>query len=254
MSEMLLQNLWKTIISTDQIKQFRIMNYKLFFICSESNTILLQLFLKPFITHMFQNKIRFLKLTKLQWKQQPKWGMLRLLLSLLRELRLLHRISPLGLFYSKSKIRYSLVSIVLRCFDFYFQYTRLNNLHFLCYKEQQEQHKTTVCSCHVMYTFQSGWVFVYKLNGCGFESSCMQHLYNISCTTEGKKSKKCCVRNHTILFFCLRGTAQEVISLFILRENSLSERDILGNTIFYEIINQSKFFFTTLTRLRCLEH
>ena len=39
----------------------------------------------------------------------------------------------------------------------------------------------TVCSCHVTYAFQSestissglnGWVFVYELSGCGFESRC----------------------------------------------------------------------------------
>ena len=42
----------------------------------------------------------------------------------------------------------------------------------------------TVCSCHVTYAFQSestissglnGWVFVYELSGCGFESRC-SHL------------------------------------------------------------------------------
>ena len=45
-----------------------------------------------------------------------------------------------------------------------------------------------------------------------------------------------------------------VISLFILREKSLSEREILDNKNFYKIINQSKFLFTTLTRLCCLKH
>ena len=45
-----------------------------------------------------------------------------------------------------------------------------------------------------------------------------------------------------------------VISLFILREKSLGEREILDNKNFYKIINQSKFLFTTLTRLCCLKH
>ena len=38
---------------------------------------------------------------------------------------------------------------------------------------------STLCPCHVTYMFQSkstlwlnGWVFVYELSGCGFESSC----------------------------------------------------------------------------------
>ena len=52
---------------------------------------------------------------------------------------LLHRISPIGLFYSKIKIRH------IFCFhsfgDFYFGYACLNDLPFLCYKEQWEQHK-----------------------------------------------------------------------------------------------------------------
>ena len=48
----------------------------------------------------------------------------------------------------------------------------------------------TVCSCHVTYAFQSestissglnGWVFVYELSGCGFESRC-SHLEFVFCT------------------------------------------------------------------------
>ena len=53
----------------DRTKRFGIANYKLFSICSESNTILLQFFHEPYITHMFQKRIiRFLKLTKLRRK------------------------------------------------------------------------------------------------------------------------------------------------------------------------------------------
>ena len=65
----------------------------------------------------------------------------------------------------------------------------------------------------------------------------------LRCTTEEEKSNKCCRRNHTILFVRLRETAQEysfaVISLFVLRENSLSEEEILHDKNFYKIINQS---------------
>ena len=71
----------------DQIKWFGIANYESFFIFSGSNTILLELFHKPYITHMFQKRIiRFSKLIKLQRKWKPKGGLLRLLLSLLTEL------------------------------------------------------------------------------------------------------------------------------------------------------------------------
>ena len=68
-------------------------------------------------------------------------------------------------------------------------------------------------------------------------------VINVRCTTEEEKSNKCCRRNHTILFVRLRETAQEysfaVISLFVLRENSLSEEEILHDKNFYKIINQS---------------
>ena len=82
---------------------------------------------------------------------------------------------------------------------------------------------------------------------------------NLRCTTEGEKSNKCCARNHTILFVCLRGTVQEHLfhsftNLFIPRENSLSEGEMLDNENFYKIINQSEFLSTTLTRLHCLKH
>ena len=59
-------------------------------------------------------------------------------------------------------------------------------------------------------------------------------MNNVRCTTEGEKSNKSCARSHTKLFVSLRRTAQEyisltVISLFILRENSHSEGEILDN-------------------------
>ena len=81
---------------------------------------------------------------------------------------------------------------------------------------------------------------------------------NVGCTTEGEKSNKCCARNHTILFVSLRGTAQKYLFLsyqsLILRVNSLSKGEILGNKNFYKIINQSKFLFTTMTMLHCVKH
>ena len=45
----------------------------------------------------------------------------------------------------------------------------------------------------------------------------------------------------------------KLISLLILRENSLREGEILDNKDFYEIINQSKFLFKILTRLYYLK-
>ena len=93
---------------------------------------------------------------------------------------LLHRISPLGLFYLKTNIRYILsfhssFVVLILTFDTDFWITYL-----FC---------------------------IIKNNG------------NNICTTEGEKSNKC-VRNHTIVFFRLRGTAQEYlfcsISLVIL--------------------------------------
>ena len=72
---------------------------------------------------------------------------------------------------------------------------------------------------------------------------------NGRCTTEGEKSNKYCARRHTIFLFVweehLRNISFAVISLFILRENSFSEREILDN---------KNFSFTTLTRLCCLKH
>ena len=133
---------------------------------------------------------------------------------------LLHRISTIGLFYSKTKIRY--------IFSFHSSFGVLIftfNMHIWM----------TCLFC------------VIKNDG-----------NKVRCTTEGEKSNKCCVRNHTILFVSLRGRTQEysfaVISLFIFRENSLSKGEILDNKIFYKIINQSKFLFTTLARLRCVKH
>ena len=130
---------------------------------------------------------------------------------------LLHRINPPASFYSKTKIGY--------IFSFHSSFGVL------------------------IFPFDMGvWMTylycVIKNNG-----------NNVTCTTEGRKSNKCCVRNHTILVIRLRGTVQEYLfSSYILRENSLSEGEILDNKKFYKIINQSKILFTTLTRLRCLKH
>ena len=120
---------------------------------------------------------------------------------------LLHRISSLGLFYSKTKIKqilsfYSSFGVLTFTFDMHVWITYL-----FCIIKNNEN--------------------------------------NAKCTTEGEKSSKCCLRNHTI-FVHLKGTAQvAVISLFILRENSLRKREILDKNLF-EMINQLKFLFTTL--------
>ena len=58
-------------------------------------------FTEPYITQMFQNiVIKFLILTKLQRKQQPKHGLLRFLASLFTQLNF--SLNCLGLFYSKT--------------------------------------------------------------------------------------------------------------------------------------------------------
>ena len=63
----------------DRIKQFGIMNYELFLIYSESKAAFPQLFHELYITHMFQKRImKFLKMTKLQQKQQSNHDMLLL--------------------------------------------------------------------------------------------------------------------------------------------------------------------------------
>ena len=69
----------------DQINQFGFANYKQFFY--ESKITLSQLFHETKINLIFQNTIiKFLKLTKLQQKQQPKRVLIRLLPSLFIEL------------------------------------------------------------------------------------------------------------------------------------------------------------------------
>ena len=83
------QRWWHHLLSlffkTDQINQFGFANYKQFFY--ESKTTLSQLFHETKINLIFQNTIiKFLKLTKLQQKQQPKRVLIRLLPSLFIEL------------------------------------------------------------------------------------------------------------------------------------------------------------------------
>ena len=56
----------------------------------------------------------------------------------------------------------------------------VQTLSFLILQLHTELHTEKSCFCRVMYTFQNqstlyGWVFVYELSGCGFESSC-SHL------------------------------------------------------------------------------
>ena len=80
---------------------------------------------------------------------------------------------------------------------------------------------------------------------------------NVKCTAKGEKSNKCYARNHTILFVPVRGTAQEYFcsyqSLHSSKKNH-SAKEKFQIKSFYKIINQSKFLFTTLSRLRCLKH
>ena len=133
---------------------------------------------------------------------------------------LLHRISPAGSIYSKTKIRYifcfhSSFSVLIFTFDMH------------------------VWMTYLFCVIKNNW-------------------NNIRCATEGEKSNKCCARNHTLLFVSLREQLKKisvtVISLLIFRENSLSKGEILNNKHFYKIINQWKFLFTTLTRLNCIKH
>ena len=161
--------------------------------CSESNTTPLSLFHKPFINHMFQKRIiKFLKLTKLWRKKTTKTWLANVAAIFTHRTSLLHRIIPPDSFYLKTKIGY--------IFSFH------SSLGILIF---------TFDMCVWM-----TYIFcILKNKG-----------NNVRCTTEGEKSNKCCTRNHTILFVCLRGTAQEYLfrsyQLFILRENSLDEGEI----------------------------
>ena len=77
----------------------KIMNHFYMFSIKNSTSLIFQ---KPQITHILQNtNIKFLKLTKLQQKQQPKPDSLRLCPSLFIELAFF------GFFYSKAKIKHT---------------------------------------------------------------------------------------------------------------------------------------------------
>ena len=77
-TKILLKQDWPGIESSDSGS--RIANSFLY-VVNQTQYILLQLFHKPYITQMFQKRIiRFLKLSKLQQKQQLKCGLLGLLL------------------------------------------------------------------------------------------------------------------------------------------------------------------------------
>ena len=84
---------------------------------------------------------------------------------------LLHRTGPLGLIYSKTKIRY--------IFSFHSSFGVL----------------ISIFNMHVCMTY---FFCIIKNNGS-----------NVRCTAEGEKPNKCCKRNHTISFVHLRGKAQE---------------------------------------------
>ena len=116
---------------------------------------------------------------------------------------LFHWFSPIGLFYLKTKIRH--------IFSFHSSY---GVLIFISN----------------MYVWIIYFVCIIK-----------NDVNNIRYATEREISNKCYVRNHTILFVSLKEQLKNisfaVISLFILRENSLSEGEILDNKIFYKIIN-----------------
>ena len=86
---------------------------------------------------------------------------------------LLHRVNLLGLFFSKTKIRY--------IFSFHRSFGVLIFTFDMCLR--------------MTYLF----CIIKNIRN------------NITCTTEGEKLNKCCGRNHTILFGCLRGTTQEYL-------------------------------------------
>ena len=78
-----MKDIFQKPYAKDWISWFGIANYELFFISSVSEAALLQLFLELQIAHTFHKTItRFLKLTNLQWKEQPKHGLIKLLPSL----------------------------------------------------------------------------------------------------------------------------------------------------------------------------
>ena len=65
-----------------------------------------------------------------------------------------------------------------------------------------------------------------------------------------------CEESYHIIYLFKRnssGISSSQLSVFILREKSLSKGQILDNKNFYKIINQSKLLFTTLTKLGCLK-
>ena len=58
----------------------------------------------------------------------------------------------------------------------------------VCHCGLLEHVSMTVCSCHVTYAFRpNGWVFVYKLSGFGFVSSCS----HVSMTLDDKTDPSC---------------------------------------------------------------
>ena len=76
------------------------------------------------------------------------------------------------------------------------------------------------------------------------------NMNNVRCTTEGEKSNKCCGRNHIITICSFKRNGSR-ISRLQLSVSSFLEKI---HKIFYQIINQSKFLFTTLTKLCCFKH
>ena len=85
---------------------------------------------------MFQKRIiRFLKLTKLQRKQQPKCGLLRLLLSLLIKLAFFIGLAQQDCSIQKQNKVHLQFPLFIWCFDFYFRYTCLNDL--FCVEKNQ---------------------------------------------------------------------------------------------------------------------
>ena len=133
---------------------------------------------------------------------------------------LLHRISPIRLFYLKTKIRYifsfhSSFGVLIFTFDMHVWMT-----YFFCMIKNSRDNVD---------------VLLKEKNQTNVVQGIIPHYLLVW----GKQ---------------LKNISFAVISLFILRENSLSEGEIFDNKNFYNIINQSKFLFTTLTRLHCVKH
>ena len=150
----------------DQIEQFRIANYESFLKRSHLRTIRLQLFHKPFITHVSKYIYWVLEINKATTKTTTKTWFAKVVAFFIHRTNLFHRTILLGLFFiPKQKKSIFLVCTILLLFWFLLSICFLNDFPFLYYKEQQEQQR---------------------------------------CTNEREKQINYCVRKHAIWFVCLK--------------------------------------------------